>query len=523
MQETDLQDLPATETPPGVLFSSSADRSPDESIPEPEFFGDLNLDQVFASVTAGKTVYDLTPFFRIPLHDADEVVFRHEVMQDLERDRIFVAIKTFAAGMRQMHGNLARAQERNYQRQNERWFLDAVAVYCGAVARLTDDLIAEAPQSRGMLAIRAYLGAYVASERFTSLVAQTDGLKAELAAMRYEVLIEGPRVEVRPSAEEADYSAEVEAAFERFSQGSVADISFDFRDSLEMNQVEGKILDLVAKLFEDTFSELALYCTANQAFQDPVIASFDREIQFYVAYLEHMSPFKAAGLKFCYPRVSQADKEVFASEVFDLALAEKLIDSERVPVTNDFFLKGPERMIMVSGPNQGGKTTFARTFGQLHYLASLGLPVPGSRAHLYLPDRILTHFERQEHVADLRGKLEDDLLRVRAVLDAASPQSIVIVNEIFSSTSLQDAIDLSKKIATALTNLDLLGVWVTFIDEVASLNAKTVSMVSTVTPENPAIRNFKILRRPADGVAYAMSIAEKYGLTYDRIKERLEP
>jgi hypothetical protein len=87
---------------------------------------------------------------------------------------------------------------------------------------------------------------------------------------------------------------------------------------------------------------------------------------------------------------------------------------------------------------------------------------------------------------------------------------------------LRDAIVLSRRIAAKITALDLLCVWVTFIDELTALGEQTVSMVSTVVPENPAQRTYKLIRQPADGLAYAMSIAEKYRLTCAMIKERVD-
>ncbi|MRN79939.1 DNA mismatch repair protein MutS, partial [Brucella sp. 10RB9210] len=115
------------------------------------------------------------------------------------------------------------------------------------------------------------------------------------------------------------------------------------------------------------------------------------------------------------PVVSETSKAVLADDCFDLPLAQKLTGQKTPVVTNSFQLSGKERIFIVSGPNQGGKTTFARTFGQLHYLASLGLPVPGKKAELFLPDRIFTHFEKEESPDSLRGKLEDDLFRIHAI------------------------------------------------------------------------------------------------------------
>jgi DNA mismatch repair ATPase MutS len=511
-----------------ILFNPTKDS---KTLEAPVHFVDLNLDQIINVITAGKDEYNLKPYFYTSLNDVDAIKYRHEITIDLENEILFENIKSFAQKMRTMREHVAQADKLYYKYQKESWFLDAVEIYCEAVNCLVHDLTLIDLKSRGFLTFREYITNYAQSGDFTSLLGKTKKLKDDLSQVKYCLLIEGYSsrvrknaicIEVRKYESEIDYSTDVAKTFDKFQQGAVKDYRIDFPAWADMNQVEARALDLVAQLYPDIFLNLNNYCTENVNYLDETMGVFDREIQFYVAYLEYIAIFKRTGLKFCYPQITDKYKEVYDYEGFDLALAHKLITEKSSVICNDFYLQDKERILVVSGPNQGGKTTFARTFGQLHYLASLGCLVPGRKAQLLLFDKIFTHFEKEENIKDLRGKLQDDLVRINHILNQATSNSIIIMNEIFTSTTLEDAIFLGKKVIEKVIQLDLLCVCVTFVEEWASLSDKTVSMVSTIVPENPAKRTFKIVRKPADGLSYAISIAEKYRLTYDCLKERIK-
>jgi DNA mismatch repair ATPase MutS len=449
---------------------------------------------VIDAIAARKEEYNLKPFFYHPLRDAETVYYRHEVTRDLENSQLMAHINAFAEKMVIVRRYLGMVEKLDSHHHKQGWFLEAALVYCQAVNQLLRDLEQVELKSRGFVAFRDYLANYVHSHAFQALQKEAQKVKEGLSGVQYSIIIQQGRFSVQKYEGEADYSVEVLKTFEKFAQGAANNYLSDLQKGSGMNHIEAKILEFVALLYP--------------------------EVQFYVAYLDFIADVKYKGLSFCYPQVG-ASREVYDYDGFDLALAYSLTLTDKPVVCNGFSLKDPERIIVVSGPNQGGKTTFARMFGQLHYLASLGCPVPGREARLFLFDQIYTHFERQEDIRTLRGKLEDDVARVHDILVRATPDSILIMNEIFSSTTLQDAVFLSKEIMAKVMELDALCVWVTFIDELSALSEKTVSMVSTVVPDNPAIRTFKIVRQPADGLAYALSLAEKHRLTYRQIKERI--
>jgi len=499
-----------------ILFPQGG--APTELDEAPDCFSDLHLDEIIAAVNAGHAEHRVDRFFCVPLHEVSTVEHRHQVFRDLECGEIRQPILKLVDGMQTMRLRLDQAKDLRHPLQRQGWVIYAIQTFCDTVALLRDELARVELASRGLRDFADHVAQYVESDTFRKLSGDTEAVQSELRKVRYRVHIRDLRVHVEKYDDQTDYSDAVAATFGRFATEVGKDYRVPFEDCKDMDHVEAQILECVADLYPDAFALLDGFCRRNQRFIEPTIRRFDHEIRFYLYYLAFVRRFTKAGLNFSYPEVTSEPGILSADGAFDLALAIKSTDAL---VGNDFRLTGPERIFVVTGPNQGGKTTLARTIGQCAFLASLGCPIPAERARFTLPDRIYTHFERQETLSTLQGKLEEELVRIHDVLCRATAASIIIMNESFSSTTVSDAHLIGTEIFERIIKLRCIAVYVTFLDELASVDQACVSMVGEVAADDPSRRTFKFTRRPADGNAYAAALAKKYGLNYDVLRQRI--
>lgn len=488
---------------------------------EPHYFSDLHLGQLVKPLTAGREEHVLGALYCEPVHDRRTAYYRQEVARDFEQGALVDCARAFTEGMCRVRVFLKGMDqiENPYYKQGS--FIGAVDEYCRAVLALHASLQVLPLKAPALRLLTDYIAQYEMSPGFRTFAHEAAHLQEALAGVRYKLLINGLHVTVTAYEGEAEYSQQVEDVFAPFRQGEVKDFQTRYTDTRDANHVHAFVLEGVARLYPELFARMQALLERRGELLDQTVLTFEREAQYFISYLELIEPLKQLGLPFCYPQVRAQCDGLDVRQGFDLVLALRTAGAGRCVVCNDARLGGQEKALIVSGPNQGGKTTFARMIGQLHFLAGLGLPVPARYASLGLPDDIFTHFEHAEQLGTGRGKLEDELWRARSMLERATARSLIVLNESFSATTVPDALSISTRVLQRILEINALCVWVTFLDELSCLGPRSVSMVAEVLVDDPTVRTFKVVARPADGRAYARSLAQKHGLTYEALLKRV--
>lgn len=230
------------------------------------------------------------------------------------------------------------------------------------------------------------------------------------------------------------------------------------------------------------------------------------------------------GCTVCFADIAPREERAFAA--YGLYNPRVALAIEDAIVTNDLVFDEKAGMYILTGPNRGGKSVITVACGAAQAFFQLGLPVPATSMRVSVADGIFTHFPEDADDTIDKGRLGEECARLREIFDKTTGNSLVLLDESLSSTGAYEASYIAAEILAAFAAIGCRGMFSTHLHELAAsieqINARSaahggVPVDTLVAGMEEGERSFKIARRKPDGKSYARDIAEKYGLSFDRL------
>ncbi len=276
------------------------------------------------------------------------------------------------------------------------------------------------------------------------------------------------------------------------------------------------------------------YLNTNTKFLTKLLPEFC----YLLGAVKLIRKLKSSGLSVCKPKVVEIERRICTvKSSYNVILA--LNTHDRNPeadlggtvVSNDISFGDQGRIFVLTGPNQGGKTTYIQSIGLVQILFQLGIFVPGIQAEISPVDSLFTHFPVEESFDSNMGRMAEECNRLNQIFCQATRYSMILLNESFSSTSSTEALFITREVILGLKVLGTRAIITTHIHELAMnldiINSSIpgdstiVSLVSRVDKEkssdDSAKRTYKITQGPPIGLSYARDIALRHGISIDKI------
>jgi len=189
-------------------------------------------------------------------------------------------------------------------------------------------------------------------------------------------------------------------------------------------------------------------------------------------------------------------------------------------ITNDFYLLKQQRIVILTGANRGGKTTYSQALVQLLWLAQCGFYVPAKMARLSYVDALLIHYAKEETRTISYGRLGEECQRFRELYEMGSQKSFYCMNESFSGTSYQESLQIAVESLRALALQGGIVLFNTHLHELLEELEKYLpqkEILSIIAGKELAEKPYLISEGRPLGKSYALEIAKKYGMTYEQL------
>ncbi|MGN0401676.1 MAG: hypothetical protein ACI4HQ_05375 [Acetatifactor sp.] len=479
----------------------------------PAFFTDLNLPGILEQI---QSLYDgdvAGYYYYFPADEACEA-YRRQVYGEVGRPEVFALLQHFVGQMKDVGNAAAEGARTDIQLQRQIWFVQEVEKYCSAIEELYRELQKAGMHSEGFCLFLDYLQGYLEKESYRDMRSRCSVLTQELEQIRFTLHYENRQIVVT----EGEMPSGYEAFLMDLCPGHTGEMKSPFGLSSRLSSLETEIYRIYANKHMDMIRRMEEFAEKYADYGDERLLTFSREIGFYLSYQVFQSRMEGYGFCFATP-TTKREEPLQAAGLYDLALAVAVCREERAVVPNDFEYREGERFFVLTGPNQGGKTTFARSLGQLVYFAKLGLSVPAKQANVPYFKGILTHFSVEESIETGRGKLKEELVRLAPMMDTVYENTFVIINELFTTAANFDACIMGGRVLDHFLAQRCMGIYVTHLRELSEGREGVVSLRASL--DENRVQTFRVLRSPASDAPCAANQVNKYRLGYAQLKERL--
>lgn len=405
-------------------------------------------------------------------------------------------------------------------------------------------------KSAALKGVEDYFLSVKSSDSFSELKADTKSLKEAFSARIRSVTVAiNFNEEMRPVSAgivsvSDTHASEKPSLFDRilYRRAKYADINVSklhtkfIGDTKDPSDIDKKLFEELEKIASGYLSDLE---SAMNSYLDIDLSGLGvlvQQLDFLEKGAELVRLAEAKGLKMCRPVIlPMSDRRMRCRGLFDINLFRSAVAAkpdkkgDELIIANDLELNDETGFYLLSGANNGGKTTFVRAAGLCQLFAQAGLYVPCGECEISPVDCIFTHFPKEEEVGINTSRFTEEVKDLKRIAENITEYSLLFMNESIQSTTPAECLDIAEEFVRIFTIIGARGIFATHLAELAkridSINSdpdcrsKTGSLTVTVNEETGE-RIYRIVKAMPSGSSYAYSILKQFGISADEVRRR---
>lgn len=303
-----------------------------------------------------------------------------------------------------------------------------------------------------------------------------------------------------------------------------------------LNEADKALFEALEKLTSSYMRRLESALRAYDRLSFQKISMLSDQLDIFDGMTAIAASCEAKGIKMCRPQFSDTPRTARLTDLFDpcfyfkAAAADSEAKGDDLVVTNSLEMDDSGRFFILTGANNGGKTTFLRGAGLCFLMAQTGFYVPAAACVISPCDFIFTHFPKEEETGINASRFTTEIKDLKVISDLVSENSLLLMNESIQSTTPKECAEIAGEITRIFCIIGVRGIYATHITELALMcdditadpdcRSVPVSIVATVDEESGK-RLYKIKRGQPLKQSYAMDIFNSFGINSENIRKRV--